>query len=342
MTTKHLLARFLTTIAVVYIVGSYTWLTFRLLFADAWWWLFFLNSLTVYLLAPSLLFSAYFLLVRRKALVIAVTPLVVILALLFGGLFMPIPSRATNHYISVMTHNVFGFNTERRDELVAILRSSAVDVIALQELDLATAEIISKDLADLYPFQTLNPANGVSGMGIISRYPAQIAKTAVPGKWLGEPQVVEVTIENQAVTIINVHSVSVVIDSLADIKQGVILREQSARQLIEFIRNLNGPVIVLGDFNMTDQNRAYRILASALNDAWRENGFGLGNTFPGGPNRYKILGLHVPSRLFRLDYVFYTDDLIATSAYLGVWDDISDHKPVVAELSFITALETIK
>ncbi|MBA3533901.1 MAG: endonuclease/exonuclease/phosphatase, partial [Ardenticatenales bacterium] len=71
-------------------------------------------------------------------------------------------------------------------------------------------------------------------------------------------------------------------------------------------------------------------------DGWQEGGWGLGHTFPGadspGSSRPKVAGLSVPKWLVRIDYIFHSSHWQTLSAEIGPWDQVSDHRPVMATL----------
>jgi hypothetical protein len=73
-----------------------------------------------------------------------------------------------------------------------------------------------------------------------------------------------------------------------------------------------------------------------LHDAWREEGFGLGHTFPGsdipGSSRPNFGSWYVPQWLARIDYIFYSTHWEALEARLARVDGVSDHRGVVAIL----------
>ncbi len=116
-------------------------------------------------------------------------------------------------------------------------------------------------------------------------------------------------------------------------------REEQARALAALAQARRGPLIIAGDLNATDQNRAYQIIAQELADAWRRAGWGWGHTFPGSPtaalggSRPTVLGVPVPMWLIRIDYIFYSRELDAISARLAPTSDASDHRGVVATLT---------
>jgi len=331
---NKLLATFWAAVFWAYLSGVYVWLILKFLFYDRWWWLFFLNSLSLYLfvLVPVVLIYAWFL--KNKIIAFLSALLFLVAILFFGGLFVHEQAIISKYNISVMTYNIFGFNIDDNDKIITSVRHSGADVVALQELNNITAELVKKELIREYPFQILNPASGVHGMGVISRMPIKEIPDQLLGNWLGKPQIIELELNDRLVKVVNIHSTSVVLDSFLSIKHGVEAREQQARSLVDYVKKYKGPIIVAGDFNTTDQSYAYKILTSALIDSWRDKGFGFGHTFPGGVNRYKIHGILIPQWLFRVDYIFHTTHFNTQEIYIGEWNDISDHRPVIAKLSF--------
>jgi endonuclease/exonuclease/phosphatase (EEP) superfamily protein YafD len=98
--------------------------------------------------------------------------------------------------------------------------------------------------------------------------------------------------------------------------------------LAEAGQNTKEPLIMMGDFNVSDRHPHYRLLRSSVNDAYRKVGRGFGLTFP---NAHVRLGrLEVPP-LIRIDYVFHNDAIEATAAHTAA-DPVSDHRAVVADL----------
>ena len=75
----------------------------------------------------------------------------------------------------------------------------------------------------------------------------------------------------------------------------------------------NGPTLMMGDFNFTDQSSDYKVLArSRLHDTFREVGWGFGATWPvhvGGINRFMPVA--------RLDYIWHSDEFQARSVRIG-------------------------
>ena len=85
--------------------------------------------------------------------------------------------------------------------------------------------------------------------------------------------------------------------------------------ITKHIKNSPHPVIVCGDFNDTPVSYTYEQISDGLNDAFIENGNGIGRTYAGV----------IPA--FRIDYILY-DDFFNAYNYNVKKIDISDHYPV--------------
>lgn len=314
----------------VYFGGLAGWLAVYLLFGDRWPLLFAVNSFAVYLFTPLPVAAAIGLAARRKRLLAAALAAALVWAAYFGRLFLPRfgTAHAEAPTLRVMTTNVLGFNTQV-EALVRTLRASRADVIDIQELNPLLAAAIQRDLRDEYPHQVLDPREGVTGSGVISRHPLALTGESLPGPWLGTPHVLRVDLPGgRAVTLVRFHAYS----GIHQVKE----REDAARALAGYAATHAGPLVALGDLNATGLSSAHRTITRALSDAWEARGQGLGHTFPGayspGSARPRLGPIPTPRWLIRIDYVFYSDIFTAQSAEIGPWDGWSDHRPVVADL----------
>jgi len=238
--------------------------------------------------------------------------------------------------LTAMTFNLHGENRNAEGVMAAILEADA-DVVALQEVGQAIGTQLRERLAEAYPHTTFTFRSGWGGLAVFSRYPI------TPGSgWLepisrGNPQALILRTPFGDVDLVNLHNPSLPRDPSdwpVDIPIAVAEREAVSRSIAEFARASNRPLLVMGDFNTTERSAAYDILTGALRDAWREAGFGLGSTFPGGPRSPTPYDLRLPWWLIRIDYVFHSDAFEATGARIGQWDGQSDHRPVVAVLAW--------
>ncbi|MBN2004321.1 MAG: endonuclease/exonuclease/phosphatase family protein [Anaerolineae bacterium] len=319
--------RWLIVLGHVYCIGICVWVALRFLGVDRWWWLFGLNFFANYLFLPlpGLLLLGV---LARKRIVWVECSLVLGLGVYFyGELFLPafprrLPSQPS---LTVMTSNINGFRDDA-DPAVAAIRESQADVVAIQELNLLVAEAIRRDLSVEYPYQALAPDESAYGLGLLSRYPLTATGVALPGRWLGVPQVYALDFAGTRVVVINFHAIPKG-DTFEDITFTAREREFQVRELAAFVAATPYPVIALGDLNVSDQNMAYAILGDTLTDAWREAGWGFGHT------RHTISPVPVPEWLARIDYVFHSGNWQTSAAWIGPWDGVSDHRPVAARLA---------
>jgi vancomycin resistance protein VanJ len=322
----------LVTLARIYLTLLGGWALAYFLLGDRWWWLFAISSVAICLFAPVPIILAIGLAARRRDLLIAASAFLLLGVYLYGGTLLPRPQPATaaGPTLTVMSFNMFGFN-QHPEAVVAAIRASGADVIGIQELSASAAEAIRRDLAQVYPYQTLDPQPSVFGMGAISRYPLDQTGETLPGRWVGVPQILRIDIHGKPVTLVNVHAIPLL--SGPDFNQAVREREAQAHTVAAFAAGNPGALVVTGDFNTTNLSYAYRVITSALADSWREAGWGFGGTFPGGNVSIGGRDFSTPVWVTRIDYVFHSRDLIALSSRIGPWDGYSDHRPVIAKLA---------
>src|SRR5262249_21674454 len=146
------------------------------------------------------------LLVRRRRLWVGFGAVVALGGYLYGRMWWPKfpPTSVGGVKVTVMTFNMLGYN-QHPEGVVACIRSSGADMVALQEVNPPAAARIQRDLTDIYPYQALNPREGDSGMGVLSRYPLQHVDAALPGDWIGAPQVLSLNLDGTPVTLLHVH-----------------------------------------------------------------------------------------------------------------------------------------
>jgi endonuclease/exonuclease/phosphatase (EEP) superfamily protein YafD len=341
LTWRERLRNLLVAAAHLYLGILIGWAVLRWLLPDRWWWLYILSSMSVTLLLPLPLVLLLGWATRRRELWAGALLLLALGVVMHGGLFLSRPAEVpeSTPTLRVMTYNALGYSA-RPEEVLAVIREVEADVVAFQELNPLVATALQDELADLYPYRLLDAKPGVDGMGLISRYPLTSTEEALPGYWVGTPQVVRMDYEGRAVTLLNLHALPIVAGGPQ--LQNAILRarEEGLMGVVEYVAAQSDPVLVLGDFNMGDQTRAYALLQPVLDDAWRQAGRGLGHTWPGGTAEegatLSIVGRRiVPDWWARLDYIFYSAAWQATDAQIGPWDGVSDHRPVVATLALV-------
>jgi endonuclease/exonuclease/phosphatase (EEP) superfamily protein YafD len=266
---------------------------------------------------------------RSRVLLGVATTITVLFVANYGLLYLPrLPVRSTHPTFTVMTYNVFRWN-ERVDRCLAEIARHDPDILSLHELEGPMAQSLVQRLSDRYPHFRLEP-----GRGLFSRYPIveYEAFRLGPGRAHWAQQAV-LEADGRRVTVLNVHARYPPLLGLHPwgLPLGIPVRfaneerDADVRALISRLNRLDGPLIVVGDLNLTDQQAMYPALTEVLHDAHRESGWGMGFTYA----RYPRIGL----ALWRIDYILHSPDLVALRTVVGKYGG-SDHRPVIAQLAF--------
>ena len=289
-------------------------------------WLTLSSIAAPFLFLPLVALLPLALFMRSRGLRGAVLVLLGLFAVLFGARFLP-PRAASAE--GMLTLRVVTFNqlytNERVEEVLDALSAQDADVIALQELSPAVADALQTRLKDMYPYADFRPSRETEGVGLFSRYPI----TDVIYKWKPQVQRATVNVRGADVTVLNVHapapyrSASTGPLAAYDPQQ----REPRFEVLLRRIDEATGPLVVLGDFNLSDREWRYNDVSARLTDVFRTTTRGFGFTYP---NYTRVRGLPVPP-LVRIDYVWAGGGVVPIDAKV-VCEGGSDHCMVVAEL----------
>lgn len=258
----------------------------------------------------------------------------------YGAMLLPrtidVPADAPR--LTLMTYNLHS-EYERLDPIIAVIREANPDIIAFQELSKSMADRLTVEFADVYPEMAFHavPDMPVIGQGLMSRYPIiadeywrndALALTMAHQRAL-------LDINGETMTLYNTHPVHPLMRGNGRMIN-VQLRSDEITALLDRADQDDGTVILMGDFNMSDQSDDYRRVSADYHDVFRAAGQGLGWTFPdlNAPNANgSILNkLHLQP-IVRLDYLFYRGDLQPVSARVWPTAGGSDHRPVFAELA---------
>lgn len=302
------------------------------------------NAFLPFLFLPLLVWVPLAGLSRSRTLWGAVLVLLMLFGGLYGPLFLPRPMRsvtAGEARLSVMTFNLrYEYYDPAR--LVATLVASGADVIALQELAPSVVVALRPAVAAAYP-HAVWPAGGAE-VGLLSRYPiaahawfrpAEAGRTALRAT-------LEVAEVPTAFFVLHPFPPGVLWLGRSRVPRGLaygVPIDAQMRDVVQRVASFDGPVVVLGDFNMSEQSRGYAVLVDALTDAYREAGWGFGFTFPqdvrleGGRGIRRMIG-YVPGPFVRIDYIFRSEDFFAERARVTC-EGASDHCYLTADLVLV-------
>jgi endonuclease/exonuclease/phosphatase (EEP) superfamily protein YafD len=212
--------------------------------------------------------------------------------------------------VKVLTSNVEVSNTDY-GRLLDVIAREAPDVVFVQEVTPAWFDA----LVDTYPYRVQVPHSGYFGLGLYSRFPVENVQSDDP---VGRDVPIlraDIEIDGQRVRVVNVHIPS------PEGRRLIEIRVAQYHWLSDYVANLDGPVLIAGDFNCTMWSPLYKdvVKAGQLANARRGQGI-LPSWFPLG----RSLSLLPLDQILGRGFLF-------TDAWLG--DSIgSDHRPFIAEL----------
>ncbi|MDE7381158.1 MAG: endonuclease/exonuclease/phosphatase family protein [Muribaculaceae bacterium] len=266
------------------------------------------------------------------------------------------PSETT---FSIIAYNILHTSDYREpnppeNRSIRFLIDSGADIICLEEMysmeegarELEGHEAIADTLRRLYPHRA---GGGGTDILVLSKYPVEKINLPNPGNTFKESIYLffRVMIKEQSLTLAVVHLPSF---SLSEEERTVITdlthtpvknsvkelngpirgklayafatRASATKELIETLEDINGPLIVCGDFNDVPASWVYRsFMKAGFRDAFAETNFGPMITYNG----------HL--MYFHLDQMLYRGNLRALSLKKGSINS-SDHYPLIGTFAF--------
>jgi vancomycin resistance protein VanJ len=291
---------------------------------------FFVNlfvSITpaIFYALPFALFLAIALKSRRAMLFLIIPTLVC--TLLYAPRFLPRSiEQADGRELVLLTYNLYAGN-HNYAALDTILRDANADIVSLQEVNWETANWLEAEWKTAYPY-TVRYAlrHGMSqytGRFLLSRYPItnyEIVDSPINTKLYIRA---ELDLLGRELTVYNIHMPPPDYRGF-DTSD----RSESISRVLNAAQG-DSPVILMGDFNMTDQSEDYRRMSSQYQDAFVETSVGLGTSFPNGRRFHEGLSFLPP--MIRIDYIFLSEEF-APQATRVLREGASDHFPLLSRV----------
>ena len=252
-------------------------------------------------------------------------------------------------HFSVMSWNIL-FDNPRVDEMFRFLATAPAEIVALQELTADHVRLIMDNpaLARCYPHQILWTCGYGAGMGLLSQYPI-----VDQGK-IDKPPTLWARLnfqDGRELVLISAHptffpprqekeaphpapSLFRRITHLLDrrfLRYSTLHRDDGimrVRHLVDQFLRLGTPILVVGDFNVTEREQAYRELTARLVDVHRVAGIGNGHTW-----RPEWLARR-PLTILRIDYMLSGPGLRPLRMVVDRIPRGSDHSLIRGEFDF--------
>lgn len=318
-----------------------------------------------YLLILNLIFVLYWLIRLKRFILISILVILIgwnhlnnLIPLNLRKSEIPVNAR-DDQMFSTLTYNIRQFNlyhwtrdAEVQTHILDFVRQQNPDIVCFQEF--YTADRSGERERDVARKLQVFPDNAVyytaeakysAGFGIatFSKYPI-LKKSRIPfNTSYNAAMYTDILVETDTLRVFNIHLQSIrfrqedyaFMDTVrlkhpnqqmrgiknigSQLKKAFVMRAEQAEIISNYIKDSPHPVVVMGDFNDTPHSFAYRKIKKGLHDAFRISGRGFGHTYTGD----------LPP--FRIDYIMYSNPLIATD-FKRFKRDFSDHYPITATL----------
>lgn len=318
----------------IYVGFVVIWILERLLFFDKLWPFALLNTIAQYLFIPLPILLLITIWRQQWRALGKLTIPTIFFVILFGRLFLPPLPRTIQTGIqpalTAMSFNVL-FKNKDHAAIASSIRAASPDLIGFQEMTDDVAQKLIGVLGSDYPYHTLDTSEPNATVALFSRFPIeQLERFPLPP--LHKALQAVVTIKSQQVHVFVVHLSPNQFFERPIAELVPIVKERYARRANEVallqakIADIDAPVVLLCDCNLTDTSEAHAQFSAFLIDSFTEAGWGFGHTFQPSV---------VSTPIQRIDYVWHSQEWIATEAFVGQ-DGRSDHLPVVVKLAFAT------
>jgi len=315
----------------------------KLIFWDRLWIIALITTFIPLILFPTFLLPiiGLSLIKKRWFSIISAIACILLISWLHIKYFSPAPINITSSQpsIKILSHNV-GWSTTQSPTLIKLIQKQQPDIIFLQEIVRKHTKRTFTWLKADYPYQI-----GTPPVGILSKYPIVSSEILHLAGHRETQQRAIIKFNEQEVVIYNMQATGPWFKiynilrflTIPVYKYGS--RSPEIQDLVQRVERETLPVIVAGDFNMTDETQDYYRVQKVMQDSFRKSGFGFGFTWPHGWE----LKLLVKSSNWRLNYPVCRIDYIWYSKHWGAKSSSvleateSDHLPVAAELILLTA-----
>lgn len=242
----------------------------------------------------------------------------------YGQNWLPVTAHdAEGVEITVATFNVYGQRGFQNLETLEVIKSLEADIVGMQEVSFNFASQLNTDLHEQYPYQ-LTRLSRDNEFALISRYPIldhefheedfdRDNDRSLPGYLRAI-----IDVDGQPLIVYVIHPPNPEMDPF------IVYDDRDLDDQVTFIADLVeqevGPTLVFCDCNSSPRSRQYELLDSILDNAFAEQGWGFGMTFP---SSFPVI---------RIDHIWYSPDFMPLE--VKVWSDSgsSDHRPLWARL----------
>lgn len=225
--------------------------------------------------------------------------------------------------LRVLVANINAQN-QQHEKVISLIQKEQPDVAVFMEVN-AVWEEQFRAFQDQLPhvYGRSNPYN--LGLLVYSRQPLIAPRIEYFGVDKNVSVVSQMEVQGQRLTLVATHPFPPAKN------RSFHQRNQQLDQIGQFIKTVRGPVVMVGDLNLSQWSPYYRRLVSRTGLRNARNGFGV---LPTWPNRRFFNRLPpIPTTLLAipLDHCLISPEIQVSNIYVGT-DTGSDHRPLVVDL----------
>lgn len=228
--------------------------------------------------------------------------------LYFGG------DSPSNPELRVMFANLHVGNPDFY-RLFDAVNSEQPDILILAEIDSAWGRAL-EPLKEDYPYHLIDPERGHFGMALFSRVPLESLDVVRPGPQRKPTARARVVVSGKPLTIFGTHPYPPITPEY------IYWRNGQMSGLSDIIAKTEGPVLLIGDLNMTSNAGPFRDLVSATGLRDSRKGFGVQTSWP----------INRPYMRIAIDHCLVTPAVRVSRRWIGP-DIGSDHFPVLVDIA---------
>lgn len=246
-------------------------------FAGRWWWPFdVMSSFRLHYAMVLVASSLALLVLGRRGAAAAAALLFVVNAVLVVPLWFGRAPADDGAVLRVLSHNIHGGGAPRHADVVAALPSSRADLAFFSQ---ASRQLASAVTQAAVGHRVIFPASPDEHARVIvsgSRDVGRSQRVSLGSSSPSSAVAVEVELDGRTLHVLGVHTRSPRSPSRAAV------RDRELAHVAAWVRSHEGPVLVIGDLNVTPWSHAFRDLLSETGLRDSQRGFGVQPTWPAG------------------------------------------------------------
>ncbi|MCF4966559.1 endonuclease/exonuclease/phosphatase family protein [Nostoc sp. CMAA1605] len=238
--------------------------------------------------------------------------------------YLPHNQQITTHTAKPLRILSFNLNIQNQaqDKIVDLVTDSQADIALLLEIDQQAFTIIQPQLKPSFPYSFRSPGGGLA---LFSKFPIQDARADNFNKKAKHNLVANLAIDNKLITFIGTHP-------LVPVKPATFhSRNLQLAAIAEYIQNINQPLILAGDFNLTPWSPYYRRFVHKTKLHNTRLGFGILPSWPRPATHVNLPYWLIPLMNIPIDHCFVSKHFQVVRTYTG-GNANSDHAALITEL----------